>query len=90
MDAEHLNQLKLRLNEIHKWPSIFMFKFVLPNQEEKLTQLKMIFGESAEFRHRHSAQGNYVSVTVYEMMLNAETIFERYLAAGKINGIISL
>jgi len=90
MDSEHIEQLRQRLNEIHKWPSIYMFKFVIPNQEEKLTQLKTIFGESAEFRHRHSAQGNYVSVTIYEMMLNAESIFERYLAAGKIEGIISL
>jgi hypothetical protein len=90
MEPDHLEKLRQRLNEIHKWPSVYMFKFVLPNQEEKLTQLKMIFGESAEFRHRHSAQGNYVSITIYEMMLDAESIFERYLAAGKINGIISL
>ena len=67
-----------------------MFKFVLPSDEERIMRLKRIFGESAEFKMKLSAQGNYTSVTVREMMLDADSIFDRYRQAGTIEGIISL
>jgi uncharacterized protein len=90
MDEEQVNRLRDRLNEIHRWPSVFMFKFILPSDEARITQLKLIFGESAEFRERLSAKGNYTSITVLEMMLSADDIFSRYKSAGAIEGIISL
>jgi hypothetical protein len=90
MDEETLNRLRDRLNEIHKWPSIYMFKFILPSDDKRITELKLIFGESAEFRERLSAKGNYTSITVREMMLDADSIFDRYRAASGIEGIISL
>jgi hypothetical protein len=90
MDEEQINRLRDRLNEIHRWPSVFMFKFILPTNEARITQLKLIFGESAEFRERLSAKGNYTSITVLEMMLSADDIFSRYKSAATIEGIISL
>lgn len=67
-----------------------MFKFIIPSDPSKLETLKQIFGESAEFRTVESKKGTYTSLTVKEMMLNADSIFERYLEASKIEGIISL
>lgn len=90
MDEEHINRLRERLNEIHRWPSIYMFKFILPTDEERITQLKVIFGESAEFKERLSSNGKYTAVTVREMILDADTIFDRYRLATTIQGIISL
>lgn len=90
MKDDQIERLRQRLNEIHRWPSIYMFKFILPTDEERISRLKRIFGESAEFRERQSAQGNYTSITVREMMLDADSIFDRYLKAGTIEGIISL
>jgi putative lipoic acid-binding regulatory protein len=90
MDEEQLNRMRDRLNEIHRWPSVFMFKFILPTDETKITELKLIFGESAEFKERLSAKGNYTSITVREMMLDADSIFDRYTKASAIKGIISL
>lgn len=90
MEEEHIERLRARLNEIHIWPSVFMFKFILPTDEVRLTQLKLIFGESAEIRERLSSKGNYTSVTVREMMLSADDIFDRYRRAKDIKDIISL
>ncbi|NNE56319.1 MAG: DUF493 family protein [Flavobacteriales bacterium] len=90
MDKERLERLRAHLDETHTWPAVFMFKFVLPKEEEKVTQLKLIFGQSAEFKERLSRKGNYISVTIQEMMLNADAIFDRYLEASKIEGIIAL
>jgi putative lipoic acid-binding regulatory protein len=67
-----------------------MFKFIFEKNEEKLVALKMIFGESAQFLVRESANGKYVSLTIKEMMMDAESIFVRYENVGKIDGIISL
>lgn len=90
MDDDQLNRLRERLNEIHRWPSVYMYKFILPNDEEKVTRLKVIFGESTEIRTKLSANGNYISITIFEMMLEADHIFDRYRMAGQIEGIISL
>jgi hypothetical protein len=89
-DKDRMDMLRKRLNEIHHWPSIYMFKFIFPNDEEKVTRLKLIFGESAEFKQKFSANSKYTSITVREMMLDADSIFERYRMAGTIEGIISL
>jgi putative lipoic acid-binding regulatory protein len=50
----------------------------------------LIFGESAEIKERLSEKGNYTSVTIREMMLNADDIFVRYRKVGGIKGVISL
>ncbi len=89
-DEERLRVLKEKLDEHHTWPSIFMYKFVVPTDQEKINQIHSIFGESAEFRERLSKKGNYTSITVREMMLSAEAIFNRYREIGKIEGVISL
>jgi putative lipoic acid-binding regulatory protein len=90
MNEDQLDRLRQRLNEIHRWPSIYMFKFILPTDQERIVQLKLIFGESAEFSYRQSAKGNFTSITVREMMLDADSIFERYTKASSIKGILSL
>ena len=90
MDEEKKELLRQRLNEVHIWPSTYMFKFIFEKNEEKLVSLKMIFGESAQFLVRESANGKYVSLTIKEMMMDAESIFVRYENVGKIDGIISL
>ena len=89
-DQQRLEALRARLNEIHEWPSVYMFKFVIPTKGNGLTELKAIFGESAEYALRESKNGNYVSVTIKQMMLDADAIFERYTRASTIPGIISL
>jgi putative lipoic acid-binding regulatory protein len=90
MDEEKMKQLKKVLDEQNQWPAIFMFKFIIPTDDAKLITLKKIFGESAEIKTRLSGKGNYTSVTVKEMMLDADSIFERYRSAADIEGIISL
>ncbi|MDZ4822972.1 MAG: DUF493 domain-containing protein [Flavobacteriales bacterium] len=90
MNEDRLHSLRQRLNEIHRWPSIYMFKFILPTDENKIAHLKQIFGESVEIRERLSTNGNYTSFTIREMMLDADSIFARYNDAAKIEGIISL
>ena len=89
-DKERLDKLRAQLNEFHQWPSMYMFKFVIPSDESKIAKLNGIFGESAEIRQRLSKNGKYTSMTIRAMMLNADMIFDKYKDASKIEGIISL
>ena len=90
MNEQDTERLKELLNQIHRWPSVYMFKFILPTDPMRILRLKQIFNESVEFSERLSTNGNYTSITVREMMLDADSVFERYTAASKIEGIISL
>ncbi|MFT4680120.1 MAG: hypothetical protein ACI84C_002255 [Flavobacteriales bacterium] len=90
MDAEKLKSLRAQLDEVHDWPSIYMFKFIIPNEPENIDSLRGIFDESVDMREKLSKNGNYISFTIREMMLNADSIFDRYTRASSIKGIISL
>lgn len=90
MDESRLSALRAELNKVHKWPSMYMFKFIVPSHEERVTAVKMLFGESAHFEMKWSANGRYTSITVQAMMMHADEIFEKYTEAAKIEGIISL
>lgn len=89
-EQERIESLRLKLNEFHAWPSVYMFKFILENDETKMSALRAVFNESAEFKTRESAKGKYISFTVRMMMLDADSIFDHYRRASEIDGIISL
>ena len=90
MDEDKLKKLRELLDEQNQWPAIFLFKFIVPSDADKVSELKQIFGESAEFSTRLSGKGNYTSVSIKEMMLDADSIFDRYRKASSIDGIIAL
>lgn len=87
---EFYADLKEKLNEQHSFPSVYMFKFIVPNSNKLHAQVEALFGEEAQITIRESRKGNYVSVTAKEMMLSAEKIIARYRDASKIEGILSL
>jgi uncharacterized protein len=90
MDEERKERLRQLLNDNHKWPTIYMFKFLMQNDPLLMARLKNVFNESAEIRTRFSERGNYVSITVKEMVMHADTVFERYEAVSNIQGITAL
>lgn len=79
------------LNANHSWPSVYMFKFIIPSDSSKIARLESIFNaETAEIRSRESNKGKYTSVTIKELMLSAEGVLEYYALASKIEGVIAL
>ena len=85
-DFENL-RVKLAILE---WPSIYLFKFIVPNDNEKMAQVSALFDENATISYHTSSKGNYVSVSVKEVMLTGDSVIEIYEKAIKIEGIISL
>ena len=76
--------------ELHEWPSVYLFKFIVENDNAKMAQVSALFDEMADISYHPSSNGKYVSVSVKEVMLSAEAIISVYEKAAKIEGIISL
>lgn len=82
---------KLReLLETLEYPSIYLYKFIVKQDPDKVIEIKRCFSETAEFKTQASKNGNYISVSIKEMMLNSESIIERYKEVAKIDNVITL
>lgn len=83
-------RMRAQLNESHKWPCEFMFKFIVPKGNENEAALRAIFGLTSKMKMRESSTGKYKSFTILDSVKNADAVFDRYEAAAKIPGIIAL
>ena len=83
-------RMRKQLDETHKWPCDFMFKFIVPNGNENEAALRAIFGLKAKLNMKESSTGKYKSFTILDRVKNADEVFLRYKAAAEIPGIISL
>ena len=82
--------LAKKLAEDSDWPKIYMFKFIIPNDNQKLAQVEALFDEGSQVSLNKSRNGNYLSITAKEMMMNPDEVIRKYEAATKIEGLISL
>jgi hypothetical protein len=82
---------KLRAQlEQEEWPAVYFFKFIVPNDAEKLALVTSIFNDNNDIVLHQSKNGNFVSVSVKELMLDVDSIIRIYEEAAKIKGVISL
>ncbi|MDG1913351.1 MAG: DUF493 family protein [Crocinitomix sp.] len=82
---------KLReLLENLDYPSVYLYKFIVMQDQNKVVDIKRCFSETAEFNTRPSKNGNYISVSIKEMMLTSEAIIDRYKSVAKIENVIKL
>ncbi len=87
---EFYERLTVKLNEHHEFPSVYMFKFIVPSDNSTIARVEALFGPEAQVVIRQSSKGNFVSVSARELMLDAESIVAVYRKAEAIEGIISL
>lgn len=89
MDENIFDKLRLQLDQ-EDWPAVYLFKFIVPNDDEKLALVTSMFNDSNEIVLHQSKNGNFVSVSVKELMLDVDSIISKYVEAAKIPGVISL
>ena len=86
---ERFNNLKLLLDQ-QNYPSVYLYKFIIKKDNEKLVAIKRCFDESAEIELIPSKNGNFISLRIKEMMLSSEAILKRYEQVGKIKNVMTL
>ncbi|MCB0784219.1 MAG: DUF493 family protein, partial [Flavobacteriales bacterium] len=88
LSEEARDRLKAKLEDVHDWPSVYMFKFIFEPTEERLARVMALFPEESEVLRRYSKGGKYLSVTAKEVMMNADDVVDRYVRASEIDGVI--
>ncbi len=89
MGDERFSGLKDKLGK-SEFPLVYMFKFIMPNDNRTLALVQSLFGSEAQITMNSSRTGRYISVSAKELMLNVDSIIDRYIAAAKIEGVIAL
>ena len=90
MDEADLDGLREKLNAHHNWPSEYMFKFIAPNEAEKTEAIIAVFPPEVTIDRKISGGGKYISLTIREVVSDADGVFTRYTAVHAIGGIFAL
>ncbi|MBI2258037.1 MAG: DUF493 family protein [Flavobacteriia bacterium] len=85
----NLINLKSQLEQLD-WPSLYYYKFIIPNTPETLAKVASLFESDSDLSFQPSSKGNYTSVSVKEIAVNAEQVVEKYEKAIQIKGLIAL
>ncbi|MFA5573894.1 MAG: DUF493 family protein [Brumimicrobium sp.] len=86
---KRFESLKTQLEQ-QEWPNVYLFKFIVPSDNQTIAKVASMFEETADIQIRASSGGNYTSISVKEIMMNAESIIEKYIHASKIKGVITI
>jgi putative lipoic acid-binding regulatory protein len=87
MNKEWMTSFRAKLDQHYAWPSLYMFKFIVPTGTEE--QVKKLFPLHTT-TEKQSKQGNYTSITIQMMMPSSEAVILIYEKASIIEGLIAL
>lgn len=90
MASDNFDALRKKLEEGNTWPMVYMFKFIVPSDNQKIALVEALFGEDSQVSIRSSSKGKYTSITAREVMLSPEAVIDVYKKAVSIEGVISL
>lgn len=90
MEEKNYNSLLEKLNNNKKWPLLYMFKFITPNEDGKVKQVVSLLPQDGEILYKHTKNLKFVSITCKAKMPSAQSIFDVTAAINEIKGIITL
>ena len=88
MKDEQFDKLREQLNKVN-WPTVYMFKFIIPADNKKIALVEAKFSDEAIITQKESANGKYISITIKEVMLNTESIIDKYKEMEGIEGLMA-
>ena len=83
------DKLREQLNREGTWPQLYMFKFIIPSVNRSIALVESKFSDEAEISQKESANGKYISITVKEVMLDADSIIAKYQEMEGIEGLMA-
>ena len=84
-------RLKEELSNTSLWPSEYLYKFIVPTDQNKIDEIENTFNNiGAVINTSVSKTGKYTSVSVNVRMKNPDAVIEKYIQVSNIEGIISL
>jgi len=86
---DQFEKLKETLNKELNWPTIYMFKFIVPADNRRIALVESKFSDEAIITKKESTSGKYISITIKEVMLTADSIIDKYKEMDGIEGLMS-
>ena len=89
---EFYNKLEQQLKDTSLWPSEYLYKFIVPTDEEKINQIANLFDNlGAVIQTNESKNGKYTSVSINVKMKNPKAVISKYKeVTSQVEGVISL
>ncbi|MBT8307904.1 MAG: DUF493 domain-containing protein [Maribacter sp.] len=88
---EFYNRLKIQLAESTQWPSLYLYKFIVLTNDEKIKQVHEVFDNTgAVIDSKLSKNGKYTSLSIRVNLKNPDEVIIKYKEVGEIGGVISL
>lgn len=88
---EFYTKLKASLDNTTKFPSEYLYKFIVPAKGNKVSEVEELFsGRSARMSTNTSKTGKYISVSIHVNLNSSDEVISYYRKAEKVEGIISL
>lgn len=83
--------LKEKLSSHHNFPEDYLFKFILLNDESKLTEIYRVF-DNVKFTlsSRDSKNSKYTSISINAFVIDADQVIEIYKKVGALEGVMML
>jgi len=84
-------RLKEELETTSQWPAEYLYKFIVPSDNEKIAVIEKAFDNmGAVINTKTSENGKYTSISVNAQMKNPDAVIEKYIELSTVEGIISL
>jgi len=85
------DRLKEELEKNTDWPAKYMYKFIVPNQDDNISKVEERFeNKEIDLKKNYSKTGKYVSITVVTEEVNPDAVIKRYKAMEDIDGLVAL
>ena len=84
--------LKLRelLSKEKRWPQVYFFKFIVPNDNEKIDIVKSLFSDPSKITYKTSRDIRFIGISCKEIMPDPDSVIAVYEKASKVEGLIAL
>ncbi len=90
MDIIDLEKLRELLMENKKWPMDYMFKFIVPNSDNRVNLVVECLPKNGKITYNHTKNLKHIAVTCVAPMDSAHDIIDVTHKALSIKGVISL
>ena len=88
---EFYDRLQVELDNSNTWPAIYLFKFIVPTDEDKILRVESAFDcMGAVINTKKSKTGKFTSISIDVTMKDSQEIVDKYLEVSTIEGIVSL
>ena len=88
---EFYAKLREQLLETTNWPSTYLYKFIVPTDEKRISQIQDIFDNTgAVIESKKSKKGTYTSLSVTVNLKDPDAVIEKYKEVSVVEGVISL